>query len=239
MKKSFYCYLRLLCSSFLLSLTTTGVAASPYADEFSEHNHWIFTAYAYCLIFGALFMLILYICALKRKSRANALIAKVSYWLNEHPQISIIIMGMLWAVPIGIISQITWDVLSFQSIFPFIMMAIAFPLLLADSRFRKSVLLLPSMLKLSIFICLSAIMASLSFIILTKCGVLNGTDSLYFKRDSCMSFHILTHPYDSLKHIWAMAPFYFAETVIAVALYYLGNLIRYIWKRIAKNLQSQ
>ena len=82
---------------------------------------------------------------------------------------------------------------------------------------------------------ISAIAASLLFIVLTNWGLLSGTDVTYLARPDRFhpEYYTPTHPYDSMKEIWGMPLVFIAEIPIAIILYWFGLLNRYLCKKLS------
>ena len=210
-------------------------AAAPFVDQFNDHQHWIFYAYAYCLGFGLAVVLILFILTGIWRTKTRELTNKISSFLAAHRVLAIIVAGILLAIPFGIIAALLWELLWFMSIIPMGAMVIAFPFILVNRRFREKCLLTPSAIKWLVMIPISAIVGSLFFIILTDCGLLPQCTTHYLtivrESDSGSYFYYPSHPYDSMKEIW-LYPFVFAtEIIVALILYGLGMLRRYFQGR--------
>lgn len=211
-------------------LSENAFAAAGFADSFYAHRHWIFPAYAYCLGFGLATLFIFTIISLLFKTKTKRLISAVSRLLKENAICGIIVVGILWGILLGIISAVLYEIFWFIAIIPIIVIMICFPLGLTNSKIRKNFMLSPFMLKLTGMIVMSAVIASVLFIILTNFGVLKGTDVTYLARPSRF-FNSPTHPYDSMKEIWGLSIIYMIDILVAIALYLLGCLNRFIYKK--------
>ena len=121
------------------------------------------------------------------------------------------------------------------TIFPFMGLMVAFPIILVNKRFREKLLLSPFWLKWSLLVSISSITASLLFIILTNCDLLAGTDITYLARPDRLhrGFYSPTHPYDSMKEIWSMPTFFICEIAIALILYFVGILNKFICRKLS------
>ncbi len=210
-------------------------AAAGFADAYNDHQRWIFPAYAYCLVFGLIVLLVLFILSLICKTKTRQILEHISVYLKRHRILAIVFTGVVLAIPIGIIGAVSWEIIWFLSIFPFMGLMVAFPIILVNKRFREKLLLSPFWLKWSSLVSISSITASLLFIILTNCDLLVGTNITYLARPDRLhrGFYSPTHPYDSMKEIWFMSLFFIGEIVISLMLYSLGNLNRFIYRKLS------
>lgn len=220
---------------FLLFVPSIAFAASGFADAYSDHRRWIFPAYAYCLVFGLIVILSLFIISLIYKQKTRHITEQISAYLIRHQIFAIVFTGILLAVPIGIICAVSWEFIWFLSIFPFMCLMVAFPIILVNKRFREKLLLSTFWVKWSLLISISSITASLLFIVLTDCNLLTGTDITYLARHDRFhrGFYYPTHPYDSMKEIWSMPVFFICEIVVALILYSFGILSRIIYRKLS------
>lgn len=211
-------------------------AAAGFADAYHNHQHWIYPAYAYCLAFGLIFLLSMFAVSLMYKANTLAGIEMISEFLNNHNVVAIIISGFLLAIPLGLISAVSWEILWLLSIIPTLAILVLFPILLANRHLRNKYLLSTFWIKWSIMIALSAIMASIAFIVLSNCHLLPGVNITYFARPDRFhpDFYFPTHPYDSLKEIWLPSLLVVTEIILALIIYWLGMLKRYICKELSK-----
>lgn len=226
---------------FLLSLPSIAFAAAGFADAYYDHQQWIFPAYAYCLVFGLIILFCLVSVSLIYKTKTRNISKNISAYLIKHKTLAIIITGILLAIPIGIIGSVSWEIIWFLSVFPFMGLMVIFPIILINKRFREKYWLSLFWTKWSLFISISAISSSLLFIILTDCNLLTGTDITYLARPDRFhhGFYSPTHPYDSMKEIWLMPLFFIGEIAIALLLYFVGILNRYFCGVISKFRQRR
>lgn len=210
-------------------------AAAGFADAYNDHQRWIFPAYAYCLVFGLIVLLVLFIMSLICKTKTRQILEHISVYLKRHKILAIVFTGVVLAIPIGIIGAVSWEIIWFLSIFPFMGLMVAFPIILVNKRFREKLLLSPFWLKWSLLVSISSITASLLFIILTNCDLLAGTDITYLARPDRLhrGFYSPTHPYDSMKEIWSMPTFFICEIAIALILYFVGILNKFICRKLS------
>lgn len=211
-------------------------AAAGFADAYHDHQQWIFPAYSYCLIFGLLILFAMFIITLICRTKTQETVGAISSYLINHRIIAIIVSGVLLAIPLGIMESVSWEIIWFLSILPGLALMLAFPISLVNKTFREKYLLSPSLLKWSFMISVSAIAASLLFIVLTNQNMLSGTDVTYFARPDRLhpDFYNPTHPYDSLKEIWSMPLVFIAEIPIAIILYWIGLLNRYLCRKLSE-----
>lgn len=146
-----------------------------------------------------------------------------------------IVTGVLLAIPLGIIGSISWEIIWFLSILPGLALMIAFPICLVNRNFREKCLLSQLGMKWASMISISAIVASLLFIILTNWNLLSGTDVTYLARPDRLhpDYYNPTHPYDSLKEIWGSPLLFIAEIPIAIILYWMGLLNRHLCSKLS------
>lgn len=219
----------------LLLIPTPAFAAAGFADAYHDHKQWIFPAYFYCLIFGLLLLSGLFIISLICKTKTQEITSAISSYLIRHRILAIVVTGVLLAIPLGIIGSVSWEIIWFLSILPALALMLAYPMSLVNRSFREKYLLSPCMIKWSSMLSISAIVASLLFIILTNWNLLSGTDVTYFARPDRLhpDYYNPTHPYDSLKEIWGSPLLFIVEIPIAVILYWFGLLNRYLCRKLS------
>lgn len=231
----------------LLFIPAAAFAAAGFADAYNDHQHWIFPAYAYCLAFGLVFLLALFIISLVWKSEVRRISEAITSYLRKNSILAIILSGILLAIPIGIIGAVSWEIIWFLSIFPFMGLMIAYPLILVNKHLREKWLLSQCWIKWSMMVAISSVSASLLFIFLTNCDLLPGADITYLARPdrTHRDFYSPTHPYDSMCEIWTLPLFFVGEIVIALAFYALGMLNRQLCRKLSdirhrkqKNIQE-
>ena len=173
----------------LLFVPSIAFAAAGFADAYNEHQRWIFPAYAYCLVFGLIALLVLFKMALIYQTKTQHISEHISEYLIRHKILAIVFTGVLLAIPIGIIGAVSWEIIMFLSMLPFMGFMVAFPIILVNKRIREKLLLSPFWIKWSLFISISSVTASLLFIILTDCNLLIGTDISYLAHPcGCLFF---------------------------------------------------
>lgn len=220
---------------FLLSVPSIAFAAAGFADRYYDHQQWIYPAYAHCLLFGLIVLFCLFIISLRHKTKTQHISEHISVYLIRHKILAIVFTGVLLAIPIGIIGAVSWEIIWFLSILPFMGLMVAFPIILVNKRIREKLLLSTFWIKWSLLISISSISASFLFIILTDCNLLTGTDITYFARPNRLhrGFYSPTHPYDSMKEIWFLPLFFIGEIVISLIFYLLGILNRFIYRKLS------
>lgn len=209
---------------------TLAFAAAGFADAYYDHQRWLFPAYAYCLVLGLLILLGLVSTFLIYKTKTRHISEHVSEYLIQHPVLAIVFTGVLLAIPLGILSALSWEIIWFLALLPIMGLMAIFLIILVNKRFREKLLLSPFWIKWGVIISMSSILASVLFIILTECNLLTGTDITYFARPDRLhpGFYSATHPFDSMKEIWAMPLTFISEIAIALILYSFGILNRVI-----------
>lgn len=222
-------------SLLLMMMPFSCYAAAGFADAYHDHQQWIFPAYSYCLILGLLCLLGMFIISLIWKSKTQEITSSISSYLIRHRMSAIMATGVLLAIPLGIIVSVSWEIIWFLSILPGLALMIAFPICLVNRNFREKCILSQLGLKWISMISISAIVASLLFIILTNLNLLSGTDVTYLERPDRLHSHYYnpTHPYDSLKEIWVSPLLFIAEIPIATFLYWMGLLNRYLCRKFS------
>jgi hypothetical protein len=208
----------------LLFIPASAFAAAGIADAYDDHQRWMLPAYAYCLAFGLIFLLVFVLLTKHWKTRTKTMTDGVSTYLKRHSILAIIFSGILLAVPIGIMVAVSWDVISFLAIFPFMGFLIGLPVILVNRRCREEFLLSSFWIKWGIMVLLSSCLASLLFVVLTNRDLLVGTDITYYARPSRIhpNSFLRSHPYDSMIEIWSMSMVFICEIVVALIVYLLG-----------------
>ena len=225
---------RYLSLAFLF-IPTLAFAAAGFADRFHEHRQWILPAYYYCLIFGLIILLGMFDTTMIFKTKTKKITGTISDYLVGHRILAISVTGVLWSIILGIAGSVLWEYLWVASILPVLVLMVAFPLSLVNRRFREKRLVSPSRIKWTFMITMSAIAASLLFIILTNYDMLPGTDGLYYDGYSVgpRQSHYRLHPYDSIMEIWSTTLFFIMWIPIAIVLYWLGKLNQYLCRKLS------
>lgn len=225
--------MRKFTTPFVL-IPTAAFAAAPLADSFYNHRHWIFTAYAYCLVFGLIILFGLFLATIVWKSKTKTLTEMISQYFIKHRVLAIIFTSILLTIPIGIAVAVLWELIWFLSILPFMGLMIAYPLILGNRHFREKWMLSSLGIKWSLMLAISSILASLLFIILTNCDLLPETDLTYFTRRYGGTYTDFTHPYDSIIEIWEIVPLFIVGIPFALLFYWLGFLNRYLCRKLSE-----
>ena len=221
--------MRKFTTPFIL-IPTAAFAAAPLADSFYNHRHWIFPAYAYCLVFGLIILFGLFLATIVWKSKTKTLTEMISQYFIKHRVLAIIFTGILLAIPIGIAVAALWELIWFLSILPFMGLMIAYPLILGNRHFREKWMLSSLGIKWSLMLAISSISATLVFVILTNCEMLPGTDITYFDRSN----QFFSHPYDSIIEIWEIVPLFIVGIPFALLFYWLGFLNIYHCRKLSE-----
>lgn len=215
-------------------LSTKAFATAGFAERYHDHQYWMFPAYAYCLGFGLVILSILNILSLIFKIKVDESIGWAYTFLKGHPIFGIIVGGILWAILLGLSGIVSFEIINLLAIIPFLVIFLFFPLVLVYRKIREKLILSPIILKWTVMIAISAIIASALFIILTNCGILKGTDITYWDRPNRIHRdYPLTHPYDSMMDIWGMPILFMAEILISIVLFYFGEFSRFILNKLS------
>lgn len=216
----------------LLVLLITGItfALATYAyagiyDRFNDFRHWIFPAYLYCLIFGVLFMVVFGGVAYAMRKRITPKLERLTQFLRKSPFWSIIVWGVLFAIPLGILGNVLYLIFWFLVCDILGILLIIYPVLLSSKHFRNACSFYPSFLKWNIILVMSAVCASVLFIILTKCGWLISADEYIL-----LSYEIIIHPYDSIRNIWNSVPVFLFFIILSLILYWIGHGLRALFR---------
>ena len=219
----------------LLSIPTLVFAASGMADRFYTYREWIFPAYAYCLLLGIIILLGLFIATLVYKDTIETVTDIISSYMKMHPIGAILFTGAVLAIPLGIISSVAWVALGFLYIHLTLGLLVIYPIILSIKCIRENLFLSQCFVKWSVMIAISAITASLLFIILTNYHLLPDIENSYFNTFNTTQRGVLTHPYDSLNQIWEMIPVFMVEMVFSLVLYGIGRLYKILIRKIRIN----
>lgn len=223
-----------LVLAFLL-LPATAFAAAGFADRAADYEQWMLPAYYYCGIFGLTFLCVLFGLSLVCKTKIRKTAGKISSYLVHHNRLqAIIVAGLLLAIPLGIIEYALSEIAGLLFLFPQFASMIIFPICLVERNFREKCLLSPFYIKWSLIVTISAIAASLLFIVLTNFDMLSGTDITFLTR-SGRSHHghaELTHPYDSIMKIWEIPLFFIAEILVVLIVYSIKLSIKYLRRKL-------
>ena len=218
-------------TNILLSLLIFSLDAFAYApiyDRFNTYRHWIFPAYLYCLIFGALFVVVFGCTFYAMRKRIAPKLEQFTQLLRQSSFWSIIVCGVLWSIPLGILGNLLYLIYWFITIYILEILLILFSLLLSFKRCRNAWLFYPSLLKWNIIFVMSAICASVLFIILTNCGWLISEKDWYI-----LGYHkFYEHPYDSIINIWNGTILFFLGILLSLIFYWIGNGIRWLKGKI-------
>lgn len=227
---------RILTIFLSLIMSENAFAANAFADAHNDHRQWIFHAYVYCIGLGLATLFILILFSFIFRTKTKSIVTTVSTFLKEHPVCGIIVAGIIWAILLGINLELLWEAIWLFAITPFVVFFICFPFLLAINMIREKCMLSPFMLKWTGMLTISAIIASILFIILTQCGILPVNDITYLAHyyRSNKGLYMPSHPYDSILEIWTMPLFFMAQIIVAIAIYYLGKLCQYLYEKFIK-----
>lgn len=216
----------------LLTISSVAFAMAGIADRFYEYQAWIFPAYLYNLIFGVIFAVILTAFFFILRKPLNQTLSRACKYLESHSSIAIVSIGILFSIPLGILCDTLYHLLWFIAIIPIFGLMLIYPFALSVKRSRNSTLRFHKVLVIAIIIAISAMLASVCFIIFTKFGWLshsNGTCS-----NLSTNFKILTHPFDSIKSIWGGTLIFMCETVLSLILLWIGKGLSSVASQLLK-----
>ena len=201
----------------LLAVPSVAFAAAGMVDRIKYFRHWIYPAYLYNLKFGIAFLIGFVVLYFVFRKPLDKGINRFRAYLRNQPELAILVYSLLFAVPFGIYTSITWLLLSEAALLSDIILFCLFPILLLNKWFRNRVFLSSILFKIMILIVISAICASLLFIALTYAGALDMSKlSSYYSWSASYS-----HPIYSVKIIWSGVLLY----LIVLPLYLLGILL--------------
>lgn len=199
-------------------------ALAPMADSFYAYQKWIFPAYLYNLIFGAVSLVGLTSVFCIWKKTVGETVRRLCDYLELHPSIAVVILGLLLAIPFGLLTGILYQLLWFTSIPLCLAIITIFPVLLICKRLRNKLLHHCKFMTVLIVIAVSSLCASLFFMIFTELGWMN--NKMDYLIQFRANYEILTHPLDSLKTIWGDTFFFFFEILFCLLLLWIGKGLR-------------
>lgn len=91
--------MRKFTTPFIL-IPTAAFAAAPLADSFYNHRHWIFPAYAYCLVFGLIIMFGLFLATIVWKSKTKTLTEMISQYSSNIGYWQLYLPASFWQYPL-------------------------------------------------------------------------------------------------------------------------------------------
>ena len=208
-----------------------------FADAFYDFQAWVYPAYLTCLLIGTCILALLIFLSWRFRTRTDRMCAKASEYLRTHRLLGVLVAGALLAIPLGIAMSVLWQLIWLMAIFVFMGVIYSFPFALAIGRLRNKFLLNRKMLKWGCILAISAILASVLFIVLIELKLLPFSEDSIFAR-SRSGIYITSHPWDSLKDIWAMTGLLIVEVIFSLILVLIGKSIRYIYRRFGKNMSN-
>lgn len=216
---------------FPLFLISTLLCFAGLADSANEYRAWVKPAYITCAVSGSVWFVILALLTWIYREKTCRIYSKVSEFLKMHNLLGVIATGVLIAIPLTILYDVGWHVYRF-AVFPLLIPTIILmPLLLSYGRFRNKILLNQRVLKWMSILAVSAILASVVFVLLVKIKVVPFWDSILFEKGSEDNYPFYTHPWDSLVNIWGGITINLLEVLGAMILVGCGNVIRYLWQK--------
>lgn len=231
---------RLYAGFVLLAASLQTFARAGFADRLEDYRNWIFPAYEYCLVFGFVILVALFIITVVCKARTQATITSLCSALSGNKLLAIAVLGPLMAIPLGILICFLGEALLYLAALPLLGIFGFFPIVLLVREFRTKWLLSPFLLKWTLMISLSTVLASLLFIILTNCHVLPGTDITILSRARGFMGEnaILSHPYDSMKSIWQFPLVFIGESFVVLIIAIIGDVCRWVWCKLTSDVHN-
>ena len=224
---------KLIALLTILAVPSVAFAAAGMVDSINDFRQWIYPAYLYNLKFGIAFLIGFVVLYFVFKKPIDKVYNKFSGYLKRHPTLAVIVCGVLFWPPYGIIMQalnyckIDWDTIIFEIILIVLGGTLfGFIILSACGRFRNKVLISPLFSKVSSTIVLSAICASSLFIILTKVGLLKIDNMVYHTYRG--GFKYITHPFDSVIYIWYYSVCFLCCILYSLIILWIGNAYRWL-----------
>lgn len=222
-----------------LAVVFDSFAAAGIVDGYNNYRYWIYPAYLYNLKFGVGFLIAFAVLYFVFRKPIDVKVNRFCRSLRSHPTLAVIVCGILIWLPYGILMRAiefgTIDLYSYAIIA--IVTLVGFMTLTSYGRFRNKILISPLFLKVMAAAVLSAVCASVLFIILTKTSALDIDRMVYFTyRNGGLS---ATHPFDSIKSIWSCSVRALWLILYSLIILWIGNAYRW-WrtKRMQKMKQS-
>lgn len=237
--------IKLIVLLMLLAIPSVAFGAAGLMDGVSDYLRWLYPAYLYNLKFGIGFLIGFTLLYFDFKKRYDKTFYQLSQYLRSHPALAIMVSGVLVWMPFGILLG-TFDyfilkVINWDWIIAYIIVGLGaifgIVILLACGRFRNKVLISPLFLKVLSAVFLSAICASLLFIVLTEINVLHFKNKVYCVYNGGYVFS--THPFDSLKGIWHLSLRALCLIPISLLIFWAGNGYRWFKDRIKHKVALQ
>lgn len=227
---------------FLITIASAAVAFQIFANagfagRFDVYLNWIIPAIIYCFTFGAIILILeAIICRWIFNTQVRNLTEKMSSYLKAHDIwgiiVSVVLSGIVTGLFFGPICVLTYGV---GAILGWGLL-IVFPIIFVSRANRVHIFLSPGFLKWILLICISMVLGSLLFIILTNSHMLPHTRGIYQR---IQDFEIFTHPYDSVIDIWGPTLIFVCEAPITVVLYWLIKLFHLVSKKINHRLNQK
>ena len=213
-----------LYSILLVLIPLLGFATAGFAERRFSYEKWLAPAGYYCIIFGLIsFALLTLISLIWKRSLKNAFKKFSDFLLKHSTTLGVIFSGLLLSIVFGLLLTGFEYILWILSIFPGIVMIFGMPIIISFKSIRNKWLLNPCFLKWSAIFSLSAIIASLKFMICAKNGIIPGLDIWVnpFGRNKFYS-----HPYDSLFYIWTPVFAFLNFIWLSLAFVWIGTGVR-------------
>lgn len=213
-------YMKRLITLFCLVIPIVCFAASGMADRREEFVRWLLQAGIYCTVFGSILFVLLDVASVIWKSSSQSLLDKFRcYLLKYSSTIGVLILGLFLSIVFGLSITIFDWLFWILAIIPLMIAVVGLPIILSFKKFRNKWLGDTGFLKWAIIFSLSAVIASLVFIILVECGMI---PDLRFYIESLSRQSFRTHPYESLGYIWMYAGIFLIESIVCLPLIWIG-----------------
>lgn len=197
-------YKNVVVISLILICPLKGYAAAGFYDELLDYHSWISQAYKYCYILWLSYFLLLLTLYIPFRKPLKKLLYKIANYLQSKDALSILVVGIFNAIPIGMLASSLAFVLEkylwIGALVPSVGLIACVPFVL-EFKHRNRFLQRPVILLISFIITISIILAVASFIILTNSGVLFEENEKVYDtlRNHC------EHPYGSLRQVLSMS----------------------------------
>ncbi len=198
-------------------------ASAPLIDVFNREAQWMLQPYVYCLFFGFLSVVIFWIIARCNNCRIEPIESKIKRWFSSKAICRILVIGILLAVPFGIIMRAIWFSAGWFAWILFPVIAIAYMCVLLSKKWLSGI-----MLRALIIISLSCVTAIGMFILFTKLRWLPSsmTDEILLN-----SGEVWVHPFDSAKNMLVEVPLFIEIGVVC-------SIIRGVYELVKKGIIS-
>lgn len=225
----------------LLAVSSVPVDMVGIVGQSHNYKTWIYPATIYNLkLFIAFLIVFAFVYFIFRRPLVITF-NRFSSYLRIHSTLAVIVCGVLYWVPFGLIIQALdyYDSGQFDGDWVYIIFVLSIFLgsiiLLAYGRFRNKVLISPLFLKVSSAVVLSVICASMMFIILNEAGILNIDNCTYYGNKHGHIYIYPTNPFGSVISIWKYPVYSNWLIIYSLIILWTGNAYRWLKTKIGKN----